>query len=86
MYGIEQIDKLIDIYFEDDGGCDKETRAKIYCYVSVCGLIWSNWCEYKRNLGVEFGEYSLYQYRYAKEYYNFSVELMNEIGESMEGE
>lgn len=86
MYGKKQIDKLIDIYFEEDGGCDKATRAKIYCYVSVCGLIWSNWCEYKRNLGVEFGEYSLYQYRYAKEYYKFSVELMNEIGESMEGE
>ena len=28
-----------------------------------------DWCEYKRNLGVEFGEYSLRQYRYAKEYY-----------------
>lgn len=86
MYEKEQIDKLIDIYFEDDGGCDKATRAKIYCYVSVCGLIWSNWCEYKRNLGVEFGEYSLCQYRYAKEYYKLSVELMTEIGEPLEGE
>lgn len=86
MYGKEQIDKLIDIYFEDDGGCDKSTRAKIYCYVSVCGLIWSNWCEYKRNLGVEFGEYSLYQYRYGKEFYKYAVELMNEIGEPLEGE
>lgn len=86
MYGKEQIDKLIDIYFEDDGGCDKATRAKIYCYVSVCGLIWSNWCEYKRNLGVEFGEYSLYQYRYGKEFYKYAVELMNEIGEPLEGE
>ena len=85
MYGKEQIDKLIDIYFEDDGGCDRATRAKIYCYISVCGLIWSNWCEYKRNLGVEFGEYSLYQYRYAKEYYKLSAALMNEIGEPLEG-
>lgn len=86
MYGKEQIDKLIDIYFEEDGGCNKVTRAKIYCYISVCGLIWSNWCEYKRNLGVEFGEYSLYQYRYGKEYFKYAVELMNEVGEPLEGE
>ena len=49
--------------------CTKEIRLKIYCYIAMCGLLWSNWCEYKRNLGVEFGEYSLRQYRYAKEYY-----------------
>ena len=84
MYGKEQIDRLIDIYFEEDGGCDKKIRAKIYCYVAVCGLIWSNWCEYKRNLGVEFGEYSLYQYRYAKDFYRYAAELMNEIGEPLE--
>ena len=23
---------------------------------AVCGLLWSNWCEYKRKLGVDFGE------------------------------
>lgn len=83
MYTKEEIDNLIDIYFEDDGGCDKTTRAKIYCYISVCGLIWSNWCEYKRNIGVEFGEYSLYQYRYSKEYYSYAVELINELGETI---
>ena len=49
--------------------------------MAVCGLIWSNWCEYKRNLGVEFGEYSLYQYRYGKEYFRYAAELMDEIGE-----
>lgn len=85
MYGKEQIDRLIDIYFEEEGGCGKATRAKIYCYVAVCGLIWSNWCEYKRNLGVEFGEYSLYQYRYAKDHFRYAVSLMEEIGEPLEG-
>lgn len=84
MYDKEQIDKLIDIYFEEEGGCDKTTRAKIYCYISVCGLLWSNWCEYKRNLGVEFGEYSLCQYRYAKDYYRISKDLISEIGECLE--
>jgi len=81
MYDKKHIDKLIDIYFEEEGGCNLLTRAKIYAYISICGLIWSNWCEYKRNLGVEFGEYSLYQYRYGKEYYRHTVELLNKAGE-----
>ena len=84
MYDKTQIDQLIDIYFEEDGGCEIATRAKIYCYVAICGLLWSNWCEYKRNLGVEFGEYSLYQYRYGKDFYRYAVELMKEIGEELE--
>lgn len=67
MYEKEEADRLIDLYFE--GKCAKETRIKIYAYISCCGLLWSNWCEYKLQLGVEFGEYSLRQYRYAKEYY-----------------
>lgn len=83
MYDKRQIDHLIDIYFMPDGGCDKITRTKIYCYIAVCGLLWSNWCEYKRNLGVEFGEYSLYQYRYSKEFFKHATELMDEIGEKI---
>ncbi|MBR3126066.1 MAG: NTP transferase domain-containing protein [Mogibacterium sp.] len=86
MYGKEQIDRLIDIYFEEEGGCSKAIRAKIYAYIAVCGLLWSNWCEYKRNLGVEFGEYSLYQYRYAKDFYRYAAELMKELGEPLKGE
>ena len=77
LYDKKQIDNLIDIYFE--GRCKKADRIKIYCYISVCGLLWSNWCEYKRSLGVEFGEYALRQYRYAKEYYKIVMEeLKNE--------
>lgn len=67
MYNREDTDRLIDLYFPE--GCPREIRIKIYCYIAVCGLLWSNWCEYKHLLGVEFGEYSLRQYRYAKEYY-----------------
>lgn len=65
-----QIDYLIDLYFEGD--CGDRIRAKIYCYISACGLLWSNWCEYKRQCGVEFGEYALSQYRYA-------INLINNI-------
>ena len=76
LYNKQQCDRLIDIYFE--GQCDKKTRTKIYCYIAMCGLLWSNWCEYKRKLGVEFGEYSLRQYRFAKDYYRYARELMKE--------
>lgn len=76
LYNRQQVDNLIDIYFENN--CHKETRLKIYCYIAACGLLWSNWCEYKRSLGVEFGEYSLRQYRYAKEYYKIFMEALNE--------
>ena len=76
LYNKRQVDRLINIYFENK--CDKATRLKIYCYIAACGLLWSNWCEYKRSLGVEFGEYSLRQYRYAKDYYRIFVEEQNE--------
>lgn len=72
LYDKNQIDRLINIYFE--GKCSKEVRIKIYCYIAACGLLWSNWCEYKRSLGVEFGEYSLRQYRYAKDYYKIVMD------------
>ena len=73
LYNKGQIDRLIDIYFE--GKADRLTRAKIYAYIAMCGLLWSNWCEFKAHLGVEFGEYSLRQYRYAKEFYRYCQEL-----------
>lgn len=75
MYNKEQIDTLINQYFTE--GCSHEIRIKIYCYIAVCGLLWSNWCEYKRELGVEFGEYSLRQYRYAKEFYRIVQKELN---------
>ena len=77
LYNRQQCDQLIDLYFENE--CDLSTRAKIYCYIAAGGLLWSNWCEYKFKLGVEFGEYSLRQYRYAKEYYKYAKELINFI-------
>lgn len=74
LYNKEQIDNLIETYFYE--GCPLTIKVKIYCYIAICGLLWSNWCEYKCSLGIEFGEYSLQQYRYAKEYYNI---VQNEL-------
>ncbi len=77
LYSKSQVDRLIDIYFEEAGEeCTTAIRAKIYCYIAACGLLWSNWCEFKGHYGVEFGEYSLRQYRYAKDYYKNAMELI----------
>lgn len=75
MYDREQVDALIDSYFTE--GCPQAVRTKIYAYIAVCGLLWSNWCEYKSHLGVEFGEYSLRQYRYAKDYYKIVMQKLD---------
>ncbi|MCR4752420.1 MAG: NTP transferase domain-containing protein [Eubacterium sp.] len=74
LFDKKQCDALIDLYFS--GSCEDSVRAKIYCYIAACGLLWSNWCEYKRQLGVEFGEYSLRQYRYAKDFYKYAMQLI----------
>ena len=78
MYDRNQIDHLLEAYFPE--GVEKTVRIKIYCYIAVCGLLWSNWCEYKRMCGVEFGEYSIRQYRYAKEFYRI---VEKEAGEEI---
>lgn len=73
-YNREQFDRLIDIYYQND--CDEVTRYKIYAYAAVGGLLWSNWCEYKQSLGLDFGAYSIAQYRYAKEYSKLVLEYL----------
>lgn len=82
FYDIQQINRLISAYFPE--GCNEIIRIKIYCYVSVCGLLWSNWCEYKRNMGVEFGNYSLRQYQYAKEFYEIVQKELRIFGDEIE--
>lgn len=73
-YDKQQTDRLIQLYFKNK--CSKSIRLKIYCYMAACGLLWSNWCEYKRKLGISFGAYARRQYEYAKEYYKiFNNEL-----------
>ncbi len=80
-YDKKQIDNLISLYFPE--GCSDKIRIKIYCYVAVCGLLWSNWCEYKESLGIEFGEYALKQYRYAKDFYKIVTEESRKAGDTL---
>ena len=77
MYGKEDIDHFIDLYFNNE--CPNETRIKIYCYIAMCGLLWSNWCEYKYHLGVDYSEYARRQYLYAKDFYIIAKEEMAKL-------
>lgn len=78
FYDRKQIDNLMEVYF--GGNVPREIRVKIYCYIAVCGLLWSNWCEYKSSLGVDFGDYSVHQYAYARDYYKVVCEELWDIG------
>lgn len=81
LYDRGQVEELIEAYFPE--GVRDGVRLKIYCYIAACGLLWSNWCEYKRLRGVELGEYSLRQYRYAKDYYRIFHEEKERLGGKM---
>lgn len=76
MYDRTAVDHLIDCYFHDQ--CPDDTRTKIYAYLAVAGLLWSNWCEYKQTLGLDFGEYSIAQYRFAKNYSQIAAQRIKE--------
>lgn len=75
-YDKKQIDEVIGFYFKE--GCPDLIRKKIYGYVSACGLLWTVWCEIKRDSGVLFDEYEKIQYQYAKEYYGYVMEMEKE--------
>ncbi|MBQ8238118.1 MAG: NTP transferase domain-containing protein [Oscillospiraceae bacterium] len=79
LYDQKQVDEAIYSYFPE--GCNSTTKLKIYCYIAVGGLLWSNWCEYKMKHGIEFGAYSLRQYRYAKDYFRI---VRNELNQQKE--
>ena len=75
-YTKTQLDKLIDLYFQKQ--VEENIRVLIYCYMAVAGLLWSNWCEFKEDLGIQLGDYAKKQYEYAKSY---SVLALSIIGE-----
>lgn len=69
----QQIEELFEIYYGYK--MEAQKRIKVYSYMAVVGLLWSNWCEYKESLNQEFGEYGYKQYRYAKDFYKLVKKL-----------
>lgn len=66
-YDEENMDRLLDVYLKRSA-TDEERRV-MYAYAALGGFLWSLWAVYKSALGVEFGDYTLIMYRYAKRYY-----------------
>lgn len=67
-YSIEQFNTIINNYFRED--IDNNTRYKIYGYAALAGILWYNWCIYKQNCGVTYGDYANNQFEYANKYSN----------------
>lgn len=70
------VDKIINLYYQKE--VETPLRKKIYAYIAIAGFLWSNWCEYKEYQGVSFGDYAISQYRFAKDYYAYWLELNHE--------
>lgn len=65
-YDEDQIKSLIGIYFGEKPS--EKIMCRIYSYIAICGLLWSNWCEYKKKCGIDFGDYAKSQYEYARKF------------------
>lgn len=77
MYDDNMIDKFIGICTSQHVNIEYNHtifKAKIYAYIAIAGLLWSNWCEYKKQLNQDLGNYALYQFNAAKKY---SVKALN---------
>ncbi len=77
-YNLDKIHELIDIYYAEN--CEFSRRIKILCYIAACGLLWSNWCEYKHSLGIVFGDYAVSQFNYAKVFSRLAQEQISGMG------
>lgn len=67
LFDRNEIDRIIDIYFEHQVTPLK--RYKIYSYIAMAGLLWSNWCEAKQDEILLNSSYAKQQYNYAKTFY-----------------
>ena len=63
-----EMDQLLKIYLQREPSINETSR--MYIYAALGGYLWALWTEYKQSFGVEFGDYGMKMYRYAKDYYN----------------
>lgn len=75
-YDKEMTDWVIREYLKEDDS--PETRMYIYGYMSAAAFLWVLWCEIKRAGGVDFHDYEVGQYRLAKEFYQYAMEIYHE--------
>ncbi|MCL1804716.1 MAG: phosphotransferase [Clostridiales bacterium] len=80
-YDKAAVDRVADIYYE--GASSDQDRLLIYAYAAVAGFLWAVWCGYKDKMGVNFSEYAIRQYGYAKEFYRHAMELMDKLAPAL---
>ena len=68
-YTKSEMDELFKIYLQREPDNNETTR--LYIYAALGGYLWAIWTEYKQSFGVEFGDYGMKMYRYAKDFYNY---------------
>jgi thiamine kinase-like enzyme len=73
-YSKLEMDELLKIYLQREP--DVNERARLYIYAALGGYLWALWTEYKQSFGVEFGDYGMKMYRYAKDFY---IHLQQEV-------
>ena len=82
LFNRQEIDRIIDIYFEDQVTSLK--RYKIYSYIAIVGLLWSNWCEAKQDKELLNSSYAQQQYNYAKTFYQIVFDEARNVSEFRE--
>jgi thiamine kinase-like enzyme len=80
-YTKKQADDLLEIYLQRSPEVKEVIR--FYSYMALGGFLWAIWTEYKQSFGVEFGDYGLKMYRYAKEYYAHVLSINLEKGSTV---
>ena len=73
-YTKAEMDELLKIYLQRQP--DENETTRLYIYAALGGYLWAIWTEYKQSFGVEFGDYGMKMYRYAKEFY---IHLQKEV-------
>jgi thiamine kinase-like enzyme len=74
-YNKDQADSLLEIYLKRVPA--QHETIRMYAYMALGGFLWALWTEYKQSFGIEFGDYGLKMYRYAKEFY-IKVNTLNQ--------
>lgn len=73
-----QVEQLMEYYL--DAPPTDTIRLRVYGYLALVGMMWSNWCELKKQQGQDFGDYAAHQYRFASEYSLRFWTLFSEMG------
>ena len=79
LFDRNEIDRIIEIYFEHQVTPLK--RYKIYSYIAMAGLLWSNWCEAKQDETLLNSSYAKQQYNYAKTFYQIVFDEARNLSE-----